>query len=272
MNNTEQLSFFGLDRRPFDKGVSDADLWLPPSKMEVVDDIVESTEALQWSMLTGEPGAGKTSVLRAVRARLMGEGYRLTYSHNSTLGRRDFYRQICHTLGLKPRATAAAVFYAITTHVTELARDNVRPVLFIDEAHLLHQDVLDHLHILGNFQWDNAPLLTIILSGLPDLEDRLAMQRNRSLYSRLHRRVRLSTLKPEDTISYVQHRLRLAGGDNKDYFTSDALGLLHEAAGGNLRDIDRLAAIAMRSAARSGQRLIERGAISSAIQQDTRQR
>ena len=112
------------------------------------------------------------------------------------------------------------------------------------------------------------PLLTIILSGLPELEERLALRRNRSLYSRLHRRVRLGVLEPRDTVDYVEHRLAQAGGE-RDYFTSDALGLLHEAAGGNLRDLDRLATAAMRAAARGGQRLVERDAVSLANRHDS---
>ena len=75
---------------------------------------------------------------------------RCAASHNATLGRRDFYRQLCLALGLAPAATAGNFFYAVSSHVEELARERVHPVFFLDEAHLLHQDTLDHLHILLN--------------------------------------------------------------------------------------------------------------------------
>jgi general secretion pathway protein A len=266
--NAAELEHFDLHAIPFDKNIGAKDLWLPPATQDVIDQIVDAVRARQWAMITGEPGGGKTSALRVVRELLAHDGYRLTYSHNTTLGRRDFYRQVCHALSLNPKATAAAVFYAITTHVTELTRERIQPVLFIDEAHLLHQDVLDHLHILGNYEWDQAPLLTIILSGLPELEDRLALRRNRSLYSRLHRRLHLTALEPSDTANYIQHRLERAGG-KRDYFSTDALGLLHEASGGNLRDLDRIAAAAMRAAARAGKRLVERDAVSLAVRHDS---
>ena len=71
-------------------------------------------------LLTGEPGVGKTCVLRSLRQRLPEAGFKLTYCHNATLGRRDFYRQICLALGLNPKATAASVFYAISHHIHEL--------------------------------------------------------------------------------------------------------------------------------------------------------
>ncbi|WP_395843895.1 hypothetical protein [Archangium violaceum] len=69
--------------------------------------------------------------------------FRLTSCHKATLGRRDFYRQLCLALGLSPKATAA-VFYSVTGQVQELASARVHPVFLLDEAHLLHSDVLAH--------------------------------------------------------------------------------------------------------------------------------
>lgn len=266
--NIKQLSHFGLDTNPFDKAVSDDQLWLPPSKKGVVDALADAVTERRWSLLVGDPGVGKTCVLRALRHRLASDGYRLTYCCNTTLGRRDFYRQICHALGLDAKATAASVFYAITTHIAELGRESVHPVLIVDEAHLLHQDVLDHLHILGNFEWDSAPLLTLILVGLPELEDRLGLRRNRSIYSRLARRLRIGAVAPDDTVDYLRARLAHVGCE-REIFAADAAGLLHEAAGGTLRDLDRLADAAMRNAADTGARLVERSAVALAVRQDT---
>jgi len=107
---TPDLSHFGLTSAPFTKEIADDDLWLPPSKVAIVDQLVEALTERQSVLLTGEPGVGKTCILRALRRRLPESGFRLTYCHNATLGRRDFYRQICHALGVHPKATAAAVF------------------------------------------------------------------------------------------------------------------------------------------------------------------
>jgi len=125
-----------------------------------------------------------------------------------TLGRRDFYRHVCLALGLSPSATAAGVIYAINTHVNALGNDQVHPVLLIDEAHLLHQDVLEHLHILANYEWDSKALLSIVLVGLPETRQRLALGKNRSLWSRIHTRLSLGEAKSGDTAEYIAHRLR----------------------------------------------------------------
>ena len=250
------LSYFTLKDAPFSKEIGDADLWLPSSKSAVVEELVEALMQRASVSLVGEPGVGKTCVLRALRHRLA-TGFRLTYCHNATLGRRDFYRQLCLALGLKPSATAAAVFFSVTTNIEELGHERVHPVFLLDEAHLLHQDVIDHLHILLNYQWDSRALLSLVLAGLPELEDRLSRRHHRSLYSRLHTRLRIEPLTPDDTAEYLRVRLHRAGCE-RELFGTDAIAMLHEAASGAHRDIDRLATAALKEAARQKKKLVER--------------
>lgn len=261
------LTHFSLREPPFTKEISDTDLWLPSSKQAIVDELCDAVEERASILLTGEPGVGKTCVLRALRRRLPEAGFRLTYCHNVTLGRRDFYRQLCIALGLSPSATAAGVFHAVSTHVQDLGRDRVHPVFLLDESHLLHQDTLDHLHILLNYEWDSRALLSLVLVGLPELRDRLQLRRNRSLYSRLYRRVHIDTLRPEDTAEYIRLRLHHAGCD-RDLFTSDAVAMIHEAATGGMRDVDRLATAALRETARRKKKLVERDAVARVVELD----
>lgn len=264
MNTPSWLSAFGLSRPPFAKDISDTDLWLPEARQAVVDNLVVGCSEYDHVILVGEPGVGKTCVLRALRHRLPEAGFRLTYCHNATLGRRDFYRQLCLALGLSPKATAASLFYAVSSHVEELGRERVHPVFLLDEAHLLHQDVLDHLHILSNYQWDQKPLLSIVLVGLPELADRLQLRKNRAFWSRIYTRLSLGESLPEDTAEYLDHRLKQAGCKN-DVFSENAIAVLHEAALGRLRDIDRLATAALKSAARRKRKIVDRDLITDVL-------
>ena len=262
------LDIFGLDAEPFSKELDDKDLWLPPSKQALVDELVEAVEARASVVLTGEPGVGKTCVLRALRHALPADRFRLTYCHNATLGRRDFYRQLCLALGLSPSATAAAVFFAVSQHIEDLAKERLHPVFLLDEAHLLHQDTLDHLHILLNYEWDSKALLSLVLVGLSDFEDRLRLRRNRSLYSRLHHRLVIDPLTPEDTADYVRARLAKAGCQ-RDVFAADAVAIVHEATGGSLREIDRIASTSLRAAARKKRKTVERDVVARIIKATT---
>ena len=224
------LSHFGLREPPFSKEIPDGDLWLPSSKQAVVDELVDAVEERTSVVLVGDPGVGKTCVLRAFRKRLPEAAYRLTYCHNVTLGRRDFYRQLCIALGLSPSVTAAGVFH--------------------------------------NYEWDSRALLSLVMVGLPELLDRLSMRRNRSLFSRLHRRLRIDPLSPVDTGEYIGMRLHRAGCE-RELFASDAIAMIHEAAMGGMRDADRLATAALREAARKKRKLVERDAVARTIDAHT---
>jgi type II secretory pathway predicted ATPase ExeA len=267
----DYLSHFGLSAPPFCKDIGDAELWMPPSKQSLVEDLTDAMHARASALLTGEPGVGKTCVLRALRHALMPANFRLVYCQNTTVGRRDFYRHLCLALGLAKVNTAGDLFLAVSTHVEDLAKERVCPVFLVDEAHLLHQDTLDHLHILLNYQWDAKPLLSLLLIGLPELDDRLRLRRNRSLYSRLHHRFTIGSLVPDDTNDYIRSRLARVGA-TKDIFSADALAILHEAAGSSLRDTDRMATAALRSAARRKKKLVERDLLTRILQSESEDR
>lgn len=256
---------FGFDTPPFDKQVDDDDLWLPASKEATVDTITAAVDRRQNVVLCGEPGVGKTCVLRAVRHRLGESDVRLTYCHNATLSRRDFYRQLCIALDLSASATAATLFHAVATHVEELGRDRIHPVLVLDEAHLLRQETLEHLHILLNYGWDSKPLLSLILVGLPELSDRLQLRRHRALYTRLTHRLRIDPLGVEDCADYIAMRLGQAGSE-AEIFTQDAVSMICEASWGTLREIDRICQASLRRAADQGRTIIERSLVTDLLQ------
>lgn len=265
----ETIKAFGFNQPPFTKEIEDQALWLPPSKKALVEAVVEAIAERQHVLVCGEPGAGKTAVLRAVRHALPETRYRLTYCHNATLGRRDFYRQLCTAIGLAPKATAAAVFHALNEYVLELAHDRQHhPVFLLDECHLMQDDMLDHLHILQNYAWDSRALLSLVLIGLPELHERLGRRRHRSLMSRLDRRVVVEPLVPDDTAAYLGYRLERAGCD-RELFPPDAVAVLHERTGGLPRDLDRIADLALDLAARRRVKIVHKDVVLDAINVDT---
>lgn len=257
MTTSSDLSCFGLRASPFSKEIDDQDLWLPESKASLVSEIEQALSERQSVLLLGEPGVGKTCVLRALRRRLPEGGFRLTYCRNATLGRRDFYRSLCHALSLHTTASAANLFLAVEAHIHELRREKVHPVFLLDEAHLLHPDMLAHLHILMNYEWDQRALLSLVLVGLPELESNLSRRAHRSLLTRIHHRFLLAPATVEDTAEYIRYRLAQAGSD-RALFPDDALAALHELSQGALREIDRLATAALREAARRKKKLCDR--------------
>lgn len=257
---------FGLHHRPFDKDLAPEGMWIDPDRQAAIERLVDTVQAHHHALVLGESGTGKTVVLRALRAKLSPVHYHLVYLSNVTLGRRDFYRQICSGLGIASKGTPAGMFEAVQQNLQSLGTEHRRhPVMFFDEAQLMQNDMLGHLHVLANFDWDSRPLLSLILVGLPELGDRLKLGIHRSLLTRIATRVELRPVSPDHTIAYVRQRLKEAGG-KAELFSSDGYALLHQVTGGLLRSVDIVAEAALRLAAQQDIRIVDRALVQRAFQ------
>jgi general secretion pathway protein A len=232
------LAFFNLKRSPFGKEVDVDDLWLDPTREEAVTRLVEAMHLRQHALARGEPGVGKNCVLRAMKEKLPETAFRVVYVANVTVGRRDFYRQLSFALGLQARGTIAAVFEAIQREVQgSWTAHRIHPVLIIDEAHLMPDATLSHLHVLVNYEIDSHPLLPLVLAGFPALQERLRLGVHRSLLTRIGTRVDIGTTTSADTTAYLRHRSDRAGA-TRDVFASDGYTQIHELAAGVPRVLD----------------------------------
>ena len=223
-----------------------------------------AVEGRSSAVLTGDPGTGKTFVLRALEEKLPQSRYRISYIHNSHVNYRDFYRQLSVVLGLEPKATSEALFRMINRHLEEMALSKVHPVILFDEAQLLPIRVLEQLPVLLNFQKDSKLFLSLVLIGLPELRDRLRRNVLSSLAARLPIRVQLDPLNAQDVTAYLQHRLR-AAGSTKEVFGEDAVLLIAEATGGALRKIDVLAAHALEEASEGKSSIVDAAVVEKAV-------
>lgn len=266
MNDTV-LGLFGLKSCPFSKDLPVDALWLDATRKVAIERLLDAVTGRRHCLVRGESGVGKNCVVRGLMARLPETGFRLVYISNVTVGRRDFYRQLSLALGLEPKGTAAAVFEAVQREIRNGWREQrVHPVVIIDEAHLLNDATLSHLHILANFDLDSAPLLSLVLVGLPELHDRLKLGVNRSLLTRIGTMVDIAPTLPDHTAQYVRARLESAGSKG-ELFASDAMTLLHELTAGVPRVVDSIALDSLELAAATGERLVTRGTVRRAWQQ-----
>ena len=260
-------AYFGLSQPPFSREVPAADLWREAGRQEHVDRLVETLQARRNALVTGEPGVGKNGLLWLLTDALSPVHNRVVYISHVTLGRRDFYRQLALALGIEPRGTPASLFEAIQRDIRQLSvEQRIHPVLVLDEAHLLPDSTLGHLHVLLNFDMDRKPLMSLVLVGLPEILARLKLGIHRSLLTRLHTHIALPPLTLEQATAYLRRRMELAGA-RQDLFLPDALAVLHEATGGALRSLDTLAEATLGLAARDQVRLVDRALVRRALRE-----
>ena len=235
--------FYGLKERPFDLTANPKFLFLAPRQHEALSNLRYGlTTPRGFTLLTGDAGTGKTTLVRTILGELDASLNRYVLVSNPTLRRGEFYELLVRELGLTNGAALSK-----TQFLSELQRDiEARHAaggvtgLIIDEAQSLPHDLLEEIRLLGNIETPTAKLLNIVLAGQPELGDRLNDPSLRQLKQRITLRCQLSPFTVEETASYIAGRLRIAGGSPADIFTRESVMAIHTASAGLPRTINVL--------------------------------
>jgi len=189
------------------------------------------SEAAAFSLLTGEVGCGKTTVvthfLERFRARVC-----VAFITSLHPGSGHLLPWIVESLGLEVgQAPPAELFRRFLTHAKSQYQAGRRVVLVIDEAQNVPVQGLEELRVLSNLNLGKQLLLQIILIGQPELRATLSLPALRQLAQRISMDHHLEALQPDETESYIRHRVSIAGGRG-DLFTAEAIHLVYAATGG----------------------------------------
>ena len=174
--------------------------------------------------LTGEVGSGKTTVLRALLSQLDADHYRTALIFNPCLSAPELLGNINRELGL-PTDTSGGTSLLETLNLFLLQQnaEGRTVVLAIDEAQDLEAPVLEQIRLISNLETDREKLLQIILSGQPEFIKILERNEMRQLSQRITVRYHLQPMDFHDTVNYINHRLKTAGGKGGDIFSRRAL-------------------------------------------------
>lgn len=216
--------FYGLTESPFDITPNPRFLFYSAKHREAYNHLLYGIrERKGFVQLTGEVGAGKTTLCRALLERL-GEHYSTALILNPVMTPDQLMRAIAMEYGLPvstlDRLETLAVINQFLLQQVERGRDTV---LIIDEAQDLTDDLLEQVRLLSNLETDDQKLLQIVLMGQPELRDRLNNPKLRQLRQRITVRYHLRPLNHGEVADYVHHRLHLAGANGHPHFTSPAL-------------------------------------------------
>ncbi len=161
------LTHFGLTGYPFERDLQPDELFASTSLREAQARLSHLVELRGIGLITGEVGSGKTTACRQFAASLHAGLYRLLYVTLSTGNVMDMYKSIAWDLGLPIERNRSMAFRAIQTEITRLATEaRQQPILVIDEAHHLRNEVLEDLRLLTNYAMDSERRLCLVLVGL----------------------------------------------------------------------------------------------------------
>jgi type II secretory pathway predicted ATPase ExeA len=258
--------FFGFARRPFGKTPDPSFLYESPQHAEALARLEYAVEEKDLALLVGEIGSGKTTLSRALLDRI-GDSRPVILLINPRLTPTQLLRSIAAGLGLRPSRFRNELVELIHDKLFELYEANREPVLIIDEAHLLpSKSTFDEIRLLTNFQLDDQNLLSVLLIGQPELETRLERPHYAPLRQRIGLRYHLGPLTLEETIAYIEHRIRIAGG-NRNPFSREAMEEIHLVSGGIPRVINKLANTALLDAFGEDAAMIDPSRIASAARE-----
>ena len=235
---------FGFAERPFGKTPDPAYLYQSPSHREALARLEFAVEEKELALLAGEIGSGKTTLSRALIDRI-GDSRPVILVINPRLSPTQLLRTVAAGLGLEPRYFRNDLLDQIHERLFALYEESREPVLMIDEAQLIPKKAtFDEIRLLTNFQLDDENLLSVILIGQPELEKRLDHSAYEALNQRIGLRYYIGPLNPEQTVKYINHRIKIAGG-RANPFTREAMKVVHQFSKGIPRLINTLATTAL---------------------------
>ncbi|WP_083651786.1 ExeA family protein [Photobacterium proteolyticum] len=202
--------FFGISESPFSIVPSARFLYLSERHREALTHMLASLSGGGgFGLLTGEVGTGKTTVLRALVARLPQET-QVAIILNPALSAHDLLATICDELGVDypDDASYKVLTDRIYQHLLANHSEGKQTLLLVDEAQHLMPDVLEQLRLLTNLETDSRKLLKVVLVGQPELQQLLQQERLRQLAQRITSRYHLLPLTAEEVDEYINYRLR----------------------------------------------------------------
>ncbi len=226
--------FFGLRERPFQLTPNPRFLFLNPGHREALATLRYGlTSSLGITLLLGEAGTGKTTLLHAALHAEQRQENRYAVLSNPTLTVPEFFEMLAETFGVpEARGSKARFLLAFQRDLLERDRAGGRTALVIDEAQSLSHVLFEEVRLLANLETETAKLVNVVLVGQPELADRLNDPSLRQFKQRVVLRCSLTPLDLESTASYIALRLRVAGAVAGDVFTRDAVRSIYEASRG----------------------------------------
>lgn len=253
--------FYGLSERPFELTANPRFLFLTSGHREALGNLTYGLTAHKGiTLLLGEAGTGKTTLVRAAIGQQRRLNTRIAYLSNPTLTRDEFFEFLAGEFELPAEALGSKVRFlkSLTTSVTQRRVGGGFSALVVDEAQSLPHELLEEVRLLSNLELPDEKLVPIVLAGQPELADRLNDPSLRQLKQRVALRCVLNPIDLKESAAYIAKRIRIAGGDSATIFTRDAAVAICQYSGGIPRSISVLCDNALVNGFALGRRPIDR--------------
>jgi len=233
-------AYWGLSGNVFDKSIKTENLYPSKAFKELNSRLDHMKQNRGIMLITGEPGTGKTTTLRAFVNSLPDLSFKTFYVQLSTVNVLDFYKQLNFKLCGQFLHLKSQLFASIQKNIIELAQVRKKlPVIIFDEAHMLKNENFMELQLLMNFNMDSIDPALIIIAGQPHLYDRLSMPMMRAFFQRIVLKATMPPLNKDEASAFIEHHLKLKGCPAFP-FTQSAVEAIYKTSNGVPRQVAAL--------------------------------
>lgn len=262
--------FFNLDDAPFRLTPDPAYFFPSKRHNEALETLVYSVETGEgFVQITGEPGVGKTLLIRSFLDQL-GEHVNTALILHPRLGAEELFKVILEDLGFAPEnmedMSKESLLRFFRNILLQAAQEGRKTLVIIDEAQEIPEETLEELRLLSNLETEKTKLLQIILVGQRELEEKLSRDSLKQLKQRITIRYCLDCLTCDETVNYIQHRLKVAGSGNISRFSPEIIKTIHAASNGTPRLINSICERALMAAFVDGKSSVNQEHLDSALQ------
>jgi general secretion pathway protein A len=221
--------FFGLREGPFNVNPDPRYLFLTRQMQEALASLTYGIQNRKgFILLTGEVGTGKTTLLNKLLDWLHGQRVSTAFIFNSQLDVSQLFDFIMADFEIPGESREKSqVLLRLNHWLLERYRAGETAVLIVDEAQNLSLQVLEEIRLLTNLETSTEKLLQIVLTGQPELEEKLKLPQLRQLRQRITLRSCTAPLTLEETFGYIAERLRIAGANGEPIFSKESIQTVH---------------------------------------------
>ena len=233
------LKYFNLTEQPFNMTPDPRFFYFSKKHEDALSNLLFGiSERKGFITITGEIGTGKTTLCRLLLNRL-DKKVKTSLIFNPNLTTIELLQAINQDFGIESSSISKKELVdALNAFLLGALKKGDNAVLIIDEAQNLTPECLEEVRMLSNLETDRDKLLQIILVGQPELRKKLELERLKQLNQRIALRYHLEPFDPKETKSYILHRLKIADGDDKVFFTQQAFDKIYEYSDGTPRLIN----------------------------------